>query len=244
MSQASTRVVALMTAKGNNTLARKNLLPVLGKPLIWYPATVARRCNGITDFYVSSDSQEIRDLCADIGYKPIVRPDRLALPQSQHVDAILHALQVMKADDCVPDILITLLGNTVFLKTSWLSNAIRSLQEDPSLTAVAAVYQEQDQHPFRARKINEDGCLVPYFDFGTSKISTNRQELPPNYYFSHNFWAIRLENGNLPTHGLQPWTFMGDKVKPLVIEEGFDVHTLADIERCEEWIKENNIFDE
>lgn len=237
------RIVALMTAKGNNTLNRKNLLPVLGHPLMWYPSMAAKRSPEITDFYCSSDSDEILNLTEAIGYKPIKRPDDLALPQSQHVDAIRHALAVMRADGVVPSIIVVLLGNTVFLKTSWVSYAVGELIQDPALDSVAACYREQDQHPFRARKLDADGCLVPYFDFEGQTVSTNRQDLPANYYFSHNFWAIRLADGHLPAEGFQPWTFMGKRVKPLVIDEGFDVHTVSDLAKCEEWLKGNKVFD-
>ena len=232
-------VTALMTAKGNNTLHRKNLLPVCGHPLIWYPATAAKNCQKIRSFFCSSDSEEILDVCESIGYSPIRRPASLALPQSKHVDALHHALCEMKEKGVCPDVLIVLLGNTVFLKTEWLSQAIAWLEEDETRSCVAAVYQEQDQHPFRARKLDASGCLVPYFDFDERKISTNRQELPPNFYFSHNFWALRLKDGMLSEEGFQPWSFMGFRIKPLVVEEGFDVHTTADIVRCEAWVKKN-----
>ena len=36
------KVVALLTGRGNNTLKNKNILPVLGKPLLYYPAVAAR----------------------------------------------------------------------------------------------------------------------------------------------------------------------------------------------------------
>ena len=35
-------IVALLTGRGNNTLRDKNVLPVLGKPLLYYPAMAAR----------------------------------------------------------------------------------------------------------------------------------------------------------------------------------------------------------
>ena len=238
------RVAALMTAKGNNTLSRKNLLPVAGHPLMWYPASAAKHCSLIDDFYVSSDSDEILQLCRGIGYEMIQRPDYLALPTSLHVDAIKHALEYIRQQKKnVPDVLVVLLGNTVFLKTAWLTEAVRRLSGNPALTSVTPVYQEQDTHPFRARKLDENGCVVPWFDFGDRQISTNRQDLPANYFFSHNFWAIRLQDGALPQDGYQPWTFMGKQVSPLIIEEGFDVHTMEDIVKCEKWLERNNIFE-
>ena len=53
------KIVALLTGRGNNTLKDKNVLPVLGKPLLYYPAMAAKTCSLITDFYVSSDDEKI-----------------------------------------------------------------------------------------------------------------------------------------------------------------------------------------
>lgn len=53
------KIAALLTGRGNNTLKDKNVLPVLGKPLLYYPAMAAKTCNLITDFYVSSDDEKI-----------------------------------------------------------------------------------------------------------------------------------------------------------------------------------------
>mgnify|MGYP000296730057 FL=1 len=102
------RIAALLTGRGNNTLKDKNVLPVLGRPLCQYPAMAAKNCRLITDFYVSSDDEKILSAAEEIGYKCIVRPARLALPTAQHVDAIIHALGVMKEDGCEPDILVVI----------------------------------------------------------------------------------------------------------------------------------------
>lgn len=236
------KVVALLTAKGTNTLSRKNLLPVLGKPLLWYPATAAKSCELITDFYVSSDDQEILNTAVEIGYKEIKRPSALAESNSLHIDAILHALKVMQeTDNLIPDILLVLLGNTVYVKKSWVDSCINMIMEDPDITAVTPVFKEQDHHPYRARQLDHNGNLVPYFDFSEKSVSSNRQELPKNYFFCHNFWVLNVKNKQFPHKGFPPWNFMGDKVKPFVVSEGFDVHCAEDIALCETWLKFNDI---
>ena len=90
------RIAALLTGRGNNTLKDKNVLPVLGRPLCQYPALAAKKCKLINDFFVSSDDEKILMAAEEIGYKRIVRPKELAQPTSQHIDAIIHALSVMK----------------------------------------------------------------------------------------------------------------------------------------------------
>jgi CMP-N,N'-diacetyllegionaminic acid synthase len=37
------QIAALLTGRGNNTLKDKNILPVFGKPLLYYPCQAARK---------------------------------------------------------------------------------------------------------------------------------------------------------------------------------------------------------
>lgn len=237
------KIAALLTGRGNNTLKDKNVLPVLGRPLLYYPAMAARRCPQISEFYVSSDDDKILNAAAECGYKKIVRPAELALPTAQHVDAIKHALKEMAERDNVrPDILVVLLANSGIVKTEWIEKSIDNLVRNPQLSASVPVLLEMDNHPYRAKRLREDGCLDTWFDFTGKSISTNRQDLPANYVLCHNFWTLNLNNTLYSTgEGQQPWTFMGNNIKPIVVEESFDVHDEDDLRRTEKWILEQNI---
>ena len=236
------KIAALLTGRGNNTLKDKNVLPVLGKPLLYYPAMAAKTCNLITDFYVSSDDEKILKAASDCGYKKIVRPVELAAPTSQHVDAIRHALGVMKQDGVEPDILVVLLANSGIVKTEWIEESITQLLKDEALSASVPVLLEMDNHPYRSKRLREDGCLDTWFDFRGKNISTNRQDLPMNFVLCHNFWTLNLKNSLYSsTEGQQPWTFMGSNIKPIVVEESFDVNDDDDIRRTEKWLLEEGI---
>ena len=236
------KIAALLTGRGNNTLKDKNVLPVLGKPLLYYPAMAAKTCNLITDFYVSSDDEKILKAASDCGYKKIVRPVELAAPTSQHVDAIRHALGVMKQDGVEPDILVVLLANSGIVKTEWIEESITQLLKDEALSASVPVLLEMDNHPYRSKRLREDGCLDTWFDFRGKNISTNRQDLPMNFVLCHNFWTLNLKNSLYSsTEGQQPWTFMGSNIEPIVVKESFDVHDEDDIRRTEKWLQEEGI---
>ena len=236
------KIAALLTGRGNNTLKDKNVLPVLGKPLLYYPAMAAKTCNLITDFYVSSDDEKSLKAASDCGYKKIVRPVELAAPTSQHVDAIRHALGVMKQDGVEPDILVVLLANSGIVKTEWIEESITQLLKDEALSASVPVLLEMDNHPYRSKRLREDGCLDTWFDFRGKNISTNRQDLPMNFVLCHNFWTLNLKNSLYSsTEGQQPWTFMGSNIKPIVVKESFDVHDEDDIRRTEKWLQEEGI---
>lgn len=236
------KIVALLTGRGNNTLKDKNVLPVLGKPLLYYPAMAAKTCSLITDFYVSSDDQKILNAAADCGYKKIVRPAELALPTSQHVDAITHALSVMKEDGVEPDILVVLLANSGIVKTEWIEESIQYILKDAKVSAAVPVLLEMDNHPYRSKRLREDGCLDTWFDFKGQHISTNRQDLPKNFVLCHNFWTLNLSESLYSEEpGQVPWTFMGNNIKPIVVKESFDVHDEDDIRRTEKWLLEEGI---
>lgn len=234
------RVIALLTGRGNNTLKDKNILPVYGKPLLHYPGMAAKNSSFVDDCFVSSDDVKILDAAAAIGYKPIKRPDELALPTSLHIDTIIHALEVFKKEGFVPEILIVIMANSVTIKTEWINECVETLLNDSSITSMVPAYREMDHHPYRAKRISSEGFFEPFFDFSNMEVSTNRQDLEPAYFLSHNFWVFRTANFDR-NDGQKPWTFLGNKIKPLVVDEAFDVHHLADLKRSEEWLSENNI---
>lgn len=234
-------ITALLTGKGNNTLRDKNILRVRGKPLLYYPAMAARRCTRIGRFYVSSDGASILDTAAALGYERIDRPPELCRPESRHLDAITHALDTMRdRDGHEPDILVVLLANNISIKTEWLDTAISQLIADPALSAVVPVYEDQDHHPYRAKRLAPDGTVQPFLELA-GDVSTNRQDLPPCYYLCHNFWALNLHRSVRNGSGTPPWSFMGPRVQPLVVEETVDVHLARDLLLCEDWLERNRI---
>jgi CMP-N,N'-diacetyllegionaminic acid synthase len=139
------------------------------------------------------------------------------------------------------DILVVMLANSATIKSEWISEAINMIEKDPSITSIVPVYKERDHHPFRAKKIDNEGKIVPYFDFEDDFVSTNRQDLPANYFLSHNFWVLNVNKSIKLNDGFKPWTFLGNKTMPILVEGCFDVYTLEDIEKTKIWLKANNL---
>ena len=233
------KVIALLTGRGNNTLQDKNVLDILGHPVLYYPAHAARMSEAIDDWYCSSDDNKILDAAAKEGYKKIVRPVELALPSAQHIDCIYHALEKMKQEDNLPDILVVLLANNVTISSKWITECVNIMLEDSSLTAVVPVYEDNDHHPLRAKTLNSDGTLSMYEKGVTNTVSTNRQDLTPCYFLSHNFWVLNVSYIFSGCKGQQPWTFMGDKIKPYFIDESIDIHQKIDLLVAKNWVEKH-----
>ena len=233
------KVVALLTGRGNNTLKDKNILDVLGHPVLYYPAIAGKNAETVSLKYCSSDDSKILNVAESYGYTPIVRPAELALPTSQHIECIMHALQEMKKEEVYPDILVVLLANNVTVKAEWIDACVHKMQNDMSISAVVPVYVDNDHHPLRAKKMNADGTLEMFIDTKGKKVSTNRQDLETCYYLAHNFWVLNVKKMLSDEEGQQPWSFMGNKIVPYEIEESIDIHEEFDLYVAANWVKEN-----
>lgn len=233
-------ISALLTGKGNNTLKDKNIIPVLGHPLLYWPAMAAKQCCAIDYFYVSSESDNILREAEKCGYKAIRRPESLSMPSSLHGDVISHALSEMAKDGVVPSILVVLLANSATIMSEWISESIDRIIEDPRISAVCPVEKNQDMHPFRAKKMRGDGFLEPFFDLYGHGVSSNRQDLCDCFFLCHNFWTLNLDRTLSGDEiGQPPWNFMGDHILPILVEGCVDVHDMDDVSKTEDWILKN-----
>ena len=234
------KIAALLTGRGNNTLADKNVLDVLGKPVLYYPAHAAKSCEAIDCWYCSSDDEKILSAAEAEGYIRIKRPDEYAKPTSLHVDCIMHGLDVIEQNEGLPDICVVILANNITIKSEWITACIKEMVNNPKVTAVVPVYCDNDHHPLRAKSLNPNGTLSMYEKNITTPISTNRQDLPICYFLAHNFWVLRVDNLRNPKDvGQAPWEFMGDYIIPFEINESIDIHEESDLIIAKHWIESN-----
>lgn len=234
------KVTALLTGRGNNTLKDKNVLDILGHPVIYYPAHATKKARLVDAFYCSSDDEKILLASDKEGYTRIVRPDYLGAPTAQHVDVIKHAIGIIQQTDEIGEILVVVLANNVTIKSEWIDACVNMMKEDMTLSAVVPVYEDNDHHPLRGKTVDENGRLQMYEKGIKGHISTNRQDLPKCYFLSHNFWVLNTKK-MLETNyeGQQPWGFMGNNIGYFEIEESIDIHKEIDLFIAKEWIQKN-----
>src|ERR1041385_6963860 len=103
MSQInSAKILFLIPARGGSKgLPGKNILPLLGKPLIgWTIQTALKACENVNGkIVVSTDSKEIAHVAKTFGAEvPFLRPGELAQDNSTSVDVVLHALDFFEKE--------------------------------------------------------------------------------------------------------------------------------------------------
>ena len=232
------RITALITARRGSSLKGKSFIPVHGRHSLERATSACLECKKISDFYVSSDCPDILDFCSSQGFTTIRRPDALGASNALHEDVVAHALTEIKAKGPFPNYLLVVLPNNPFITASLVNDSIELLDSDPSASACAPVYEYSDHHPYRSKQISGD-YLSAFVNAGNEQLSTNRQDLKPCYFFSHNFWLLRLDHTRFSSSspdssGEPPWSFMGPKVIPLIMAKSHDIHTREDVVICEQ----------
>ena len=82
---------------GSKSIKNKNIIELIGKPLIAYTILEAQKSKYINDYIISTDSEKIakisRKFNADV---PFLRPKNLSTSKSSSVSALIHAVKFME----------------------------------------------------------------------------------------------------------------------------------------------------
>jgi len=231
--------IAIITARGNNeSIPDKNIIKIVGKPAVGYAIDAAYKSKLIDDVFISTNCEKISRVGQAFGCKIIMRPAELALPDTNHGDVIAHAVRVVK-DEYYPDLKIVtvLLGNTVMVTPELIDLSIKILEKRSDIDSVMSVWQAQDDHPYRALKMNDKGLLESFLNV---ECGTSRQYYPKVYFYDQGVWTFRYWCV-FEKKGPNPWWWMGERCFPIIRRwvTGRDFHTDLDIRISEFWLTSN-----
>ena len=177
----SPRILGITLARsGSKGVPGKNTKLLCGEPLIAHTIKEARQSTLLTDYIVSTDSQEVANLSKRLGADvPFIRPQELAQDNSSSVSALKHAVNEMeRLRKLKYDFVIELMVTNPFKTTFDIDKAIQTLI-DSGADSVIAVKRVTDGHPARLKKLIrgriEDFC-VP------EELESRRQDLKPDAF--------------------------------------------------------------
>ncbi|MCH8539320.1 MAG: NTP transferase domain-containing protein [Opitutales bacterium] len=219
--------IAIITAKGGNTsVQNKNIIPILGIPIMLYPLRAAQQARLVDRVYVSTEDKSIAHIAREAGAEILERPAELSTSHSQHKDVIEFAVKQAEKENPELENVTVLLGNTVMVTAGLIDKAFRLLAGD-DCDSVATVWKAQDDHPFRAMVRDEEGFMKP---FQKRDISSNRQSYPEVFFYDQGIWAFKKECAHRQ-EGPSPWVWLGKRCK--MIERpwvtGRDIHSWIDV---------------
>lgn len=93
---------------GSKHVPNKNILPLLGKPMLAYTVEAALESGVTGQVFVSTDSGEIAGVARQYGAQVIDRPVELSVDAATTESALIHALDVLAGQGLHPEWVLTL----------------------------------------------------------------------------------------------------------------------------------------
>lgn len=222
---ASGDVTAIITARGGSKgLPGKNIRLLLGKPVIEYTIEAAIKADTISQCFVSTEDQTIKEISIQAGAEIIDRPTELATDVSTSEEVVLHALKILKALNRMTKYFVLLQPTSPLRNAEDIDNCVRAFKASGASSSASLC--EVEHHPYKSFEIGSSG-LKPLFDFGS--LTKRRQDLPKVY--RHNGAIYCLESEVF----LKNSSFFVEPILPYVMsqEKSVDIDSANDLLICE-----------
>ncbi len=239
----------LLGRKGSIGFPGKNIYPVLGRPLAFYPMSVAINSKNIDSVFISTDDEDLMTLAMENNVEVIERPPVLCTKEALGEDAFVHGYYEIKKRNPGKDIeiMVLLFCNAATVTSDLIDEGIRVLRENPEIDSAVSASTYNMWSPLRARKIGEDGLLYPFVPFETfgdpKTLNCDRDSQGDAWFADMGVSIVKprcLENIE---EGLLPQKWMGQKIYPLKQWGGLDVDYEWQIPQVEYWLKKHGVTD-
>lgn len=214
--------IAIIPARGGSKrLPNKNILPLVGKPLIRWTTQAALASGEFDMVLVSTDSQAIADIAmqdSDVIF-PGLRPVELASDTATTNDVISHVVQWVEENYAMVD-MVAVLQPTSPLRTAQHIKEAVELYKNKKATAVVSVCEME--HPVQyCNRLPKDNSLNGFI---TPSVNKRSQDLEPFYRLNGAIYLFdRQLVGNLSgIYCEDSYAYLMDKKSSVDIDDEFD----------------------
>ncbi len=183
-------IMGLITARGGSKgIPGKNLIPIMGRPLISYTIGAALESNVLERVIVTTDDDKIAEVSRQFGAEtPFVRPANLSGDWDPSYPVVVHALEWMAENEgYYPDYMMLMQPTSPLRIAEDIRNAV-AIAREKDADGVISVY-EPKQHPHWMFELAEDGRFAD-FDPHQREL-TRRQSLTPQYMLNGSIYLVK-----------------------------------------------------
>lgn len=222
------KILGVIPARGGSKgIPRKNLVPLLGKPLLAYTAQAALAATSLDRIILSTDDEEIAAVGRSLGLDvPFMRPRDLARDDTPTIEVVLHAWNLVARDDYDA---VCLLQPTSPLRTAAvIDHACEKFIASGADTLISVLPIPHRYHPDWALVDANDGWLR--WASGAADPPPRRQELHPAYFREGSIYLVKSEVL------VRRRSLYGPKIAPFVVspDDSVNVDTHADLKAAQE----------
>lgn len=224
---------------GSKGIKEKNIINILGKPLINWTIEFSKMSKNVDKVYVSTDSKKIKKVAENCGAQvPYLRPKNISGDQALDIDFIKFHLEWLQYNGHdIPYAIVHLRTTGPGRCISDLEKAIRIIKDDTSLTGLRSVALSK-LTPYKMWKLDKNNNLAPLIKDDSKELhSLPRQELPRIYWQNGYIDIIK------PETVINKNSMVGDNCYGLVTsDEIVDLDYLSDIPAIEKTLKDISDF--
>ena len=153
--------IAIIPARGGSKrLSKKNILPVQGKPMLFYPVMSALKSGLFDEVIISTEDEAIGKIGQDAGAKFLKRPERLARDRSTVAEVCRHVIEEIGQEGIVPDSFCCIYATAIFITSQDIIDSFNLLAKSSRVNVVMGV-SKYNLQPVQALEKKEDGFLSP-----------------------------------------------------------------------------------
>jgi CMP-N,N'-diacetyllegionaminic acid synthase len=228
------KILAVIPARGGSKgLPKKNVRPLLGKPLLAWTIEAAKQSKHITTVFVSTDDAEIAKVSEEYGViVPVLRPAELSTDKSSIYDAINFILDSFEEKGQFFDIIILLEPTSPLRKAGDIDRAIEDfITNYDAADSLISIGEVQLEHPY-SMKLVENGRVKPFIT--TQETYNQRQEMPVFYFPYGVIYLSKVKT--LRESG----TFYQKNTLPYIIErwQNYEINDIFDFYCVESVLKQ------
>ncbi|MEK6934676.1 MAG: cytidylyltransferase [Nanoarchaeota archaeon] len=232
-------IPALIIGRGKHQgIKMKNLYPILGRPLMAYPIMAAKNCKRISKVYLSTESEEMKNVGREYGIEIIDRPEYLSREKTLPEDVYLHGFNEIKKlnPDKEIKMVVLMVCNGATTKPQYMEEGISVLLNDPKYDSAITVSNYDMYSPSRAMKIEGD-VLKPYMGLSDFKgLSDDRQSLS-TWFLDINCMIVKPHWFDYGKHGQPQFRWTDKVIYPIRGEGIMDLDEEWQIPLIENWLR-------
>jgi CMP-N-acetylneuraminic acid synthetase len=175
------KVLGIVPARGGSKgIPRKNITPLLGKPLLAYTAAAALAAKSLTRTVLSTEDEEIARIGSDYGLDvPFLRPAELALDDTPTIPVLQHVVRWLERAGEVYDAVFILQPTNPLRRPEDIDGSIELLEKTGADSVISFV-DVGEKHPARMKFITPEGKVIDP-PFKEQFEGQRRQELTKLY---------------------------------------------------------------
>ncbi len=230
------KTICIIPARGKSKgIPRKNLIELLGVPLIAYSIRAGLEANLIDKVFVSTEDDEIASVSEKYGANIIRHPENLSADEIPSFRVLEYDVEYLDAKNEKSDYIVVLRATSP-LRTSKDTEEVVNKLIESGADSVISVTQIDRYHPYRMFYMDEDSLIRVTGAEG--EFPMRRQNLPKVYMRNGAIYAARapvIRAGSLWGHNIKAYI--------MPFERSLNINNFDDIKEAERYLVSSDIHD-